>query len=97
MVMDMIVLDLVAMNTPTEGTTAENTVADSRGCNGREINGKEGRSNGEHIMIVHMGGSGHGSGGRVVSGTQKVQDTSGRGCGERDYIGRRQRTKLRGK
>ena len=48
-------------------------------------------------MIVQMGGSGHGSGGRVVSGTQKVQDTSGRGRGERDYLGKRQRTKLRGK
>ena len=48
-------------------------------------------------MIVQMGGSGYGSGGRVVSGTQKVQDTSERGRGERDYLGKRQRTKLRGK
>ena len=93
----MIVLDLVAMNTPTEGAKAENTVANSRGCNGREINGKERRSDGGHIMIVQKGGSGHGSGGRVVSGTQKVQDTSGRGRGERDYMGKRQRTKLQGK
>ena len=94
---EMIVLDLVAMNTPIESAMAKNTVTDSSGCNGRKINGKERQSNGRHIMIVQMGGSGHGSGGRVVSGTQKVQDTSGRGCGERDYMGKRQRTKLRGK
>ena len=91
-------LDLVAMNnTPIESATAKNTVADSRGCNVRKINGKERQSDGGHIMIVQMGSSGHGSGGRVVSGTQKVQDTSGRGCGKRDYMGKRQRTKLQGK
>ena len=66
---EMIVLDLVAMNTPIESATAKNTVADSRGCNGRKINGKERQSDGGHIMIVQMGDSGHGSGGRVVPGT----------------------------